>query len=362
MAHEIARSVKTGLMRMGSTQKEWHHSDTDHTVWGQAPTCDQVIKDLDFDTPIEVRNIYDVDGNPIDELRETWRGHYYPNGERVIDEETGHHKGTRLGLVGAKYEPIQDADFVRWFQPWLDANMVELQSFGAIFNGSRVFGLAKIKRDPVDILPDDPVASYAGILNGHDMKIGFFFLPTNVRIVCANTVACAMHDRTFRKLNFKHVGDVMGKMGDIREAAAAMDGMFLKQTEKFKVLAGANVAGKEVLKTYFQKVLGTKVDDVSDSVDAPEDDDSKKVLPKLLALFEGGIGNKGKTWWDAYNAWTQFTTSVRGRTADVKLEKMYSGTTAQQNTLALGFGLAALRGDNIGVMTAKDARKLALAA
>lgn len=361
MAHEIARSVRTGLVRMGSTQKEWHHGDTDHTVWSGSPTCEQVITDLDFDTEIQVRPIYDEDRMPIAELRETWRGHFYPTGEKVLDEG-GRHKGTRLGLVGPSYQVCQDSDFVKWFQPWIDADMVELQSFGAIYGGSRVFGLAKIKRDPIDILPDDACASYIGIINGHDMKIGFFVLPTNVRIVCANTVAAAMASKEFKKLGFKHVGDVAKKMSDIRDAAKSLDGMFLKECEKFQALAHGEVPNGAVLKVFFQKMLGTKVDDFEDTAAAPSHDDSRNVLPKLMELYEKGIGNKGKTWWDAYNAWTQFTTSIRGRTADVKLEKMYTGTTAAQNALALGFGLAALRGDDISTMTGKEAKRLALAA
>lgn len=371
MAHEIAKTIN-GLVRMGSTQKEWHHHQTKHLIWSSPPTCEQVIKDLEFNIPIEVRTIYDQDGYPIKEVRETWRGHYDSNGQKVYKEHSkgygidnlsvNFHAGDHLGLVGPDYVPIQDADFVNWFQPWLDADMIELQSFGAIYGGSRVFGLAKIKRDPIDILPDDPCASYVGLLNGHDMKLGFFAFPTNVRIVCKNTVGAAFRSNEFKKLTFKHVGDVIKKMSNIRDAAKSLDGMFMKECEKFKILAHADMPNQAALKTYFQKVLGTKVDDNADIVEAPEDGDSKKVLPKLIALFEGGIGNKGKTWWDAYNAWTQFTTTIRGRTVDVKLEKMFTGSTGASNVLALGFGLAAMQGLDIGTMSAKEAKKFALAA
>lgn len=357
MAHQLDHSTRTGKIRMGSTKTEWHHEETAHTIWSQPPTVEQVITDIDASTPIEIRPLFDKDGKELEEIRETWRGSYGPNGEKILDEN-GKHLGRRLGLVGPDYEVVQDVDFVRWFEPWIEAGLVELQSFGAIMGGSRIFGLARLKtEDPVEIQPGDPVAAYVATYNGHDQKIAFKAGPTNIRVVCANTVAMFMKDKTFKKFSTKHRGNMKVKLEDMRASVAEAHGMFLSQCERFKVLAQNNVKDAATLKLYFQKILGAKTDE--NEVSEVEADDSRNLVRRLVGLYENGQGNKGKTWWDAYNAFTQFATHMRGHTADARLDKMFSGTTAQQNLLALGFGLAAIKGSDLGQVTPAEAKKMA---
>lgn len=358
MAHEISYSTKTQRNRMGSTQKEWHWNETHHTIWETNPTCSQVIEDLDMGTEVMLRTIYDADNNPIEEIRETYRPDFDAAGKMI--------GGKRLGIVGPDWTPIQDKDFVNWFEPWVEAGFVQLESFGAIMGGSRVFGLGMILRDPIDIQADDPVASYLAGYNGHDGKIAFKCGPSNIRTVCKNTVTAWVSDRMFRKFSIRHNQNVEKRVEEIRLAVAEADGMFLSQCERFKTLASGNVKSAADLKLYFQKILGAKKEDPTltslDQTETPEDNDSKNLIRKLTGLYENGTGNKGKTYWDAYNAWTEFTTHLRGRTMDARLDKMYTGSTAAGNLLALGYGLAAIKGENIANLTPVAAKKMAFAA
>lgn len=360
MAHELAWSSRTNKVRMGSTQQEWHFNETQHILWSSPPTIQQVIEDLDFETDVLIRPIFDMDRKVITELRECWRPSYSPNGNLAIDDH-GAPLGTRLGLVGPRFTPIQDRDFIGWFSPWLESTAVEIQTCGAIFHGARVFATAKINRDMVEIRKDDPVAAYVNIYNGHDGAISFKAFPSNIRQRCNNSVQIALKNTTFRKFSVKHNTNVKERIETIREALVEAEGMFLSEVEKFKWLDSKKVKDKGDLKKYFQKILAKEEPEETETNVKIESDASRNLVPRLIELFESGPGNRGETWWDAYNAWTQFTTQIRGRTVDARLDAMFTGTTAQQNLLAMGFGLAMLQGKNIENVSSKDAKKLALA-
>ncbi len=56
--------------------------------------------------------------------------------------------GKVLGVVGARYAPLQNKDAFKWFQPFLDAKEAALHTAGSLRGGSRIWVLAKLNRDP----------------------------------------------------------------------------------------------------------------------------------------------------------------------------------------------------------------------
>ena len=86
---------------------------------------------------------------------------------------------------------LQNRDAFKWFQPFLDAKEAALHTAGSLREGSRIWVLAKLNRDPLVIAPGDEVEKFVLLSHGHDgslaVRVGF----TPIRVVVPNTLALA---------------------------------------------------------------------------------------------------------------------------------------------------------------------------
>jgi phage/plasmid-like protein (TIGR03299 family) len=76
--------------------------------------------------------------------------------------------GKILGAVGKKYTILQNKDAFKWFQPYLEAREASLETAGSLKEGSRIFVLAKLSRDPIVVAAGDEVLKYLLLSHSHD--------------------------------------------------------------------------------------------------------------------------------------------------------------------------------------------------
>ncbi len=352
MAHELAKSYATGEYRMAYRRRSdedrpWHDDETKCKAWTSDPTLSEVLHDLEAYVNVAMRPIFDCNGVLIPELRETWRPHCDAQGNQIVDD-SGVALGQRLGLVGPKYEIIQDSDVVNWFAPWIDSGAISIETGGAIFNGSRFWILGKLAQDPKEVVPGDEVYQFILAINGHDGRLSFRALPTNVRAVCNNTVAIALRSDLTKRYKAKHNRLVKVKVDKIRDEIANLQNIFDASIEKFKALAAVNVKDDEELMLYFQKVLKEDVQETELQAQDELKEDGKRPLPTLMRLFEEGAGQNlpgvQGTWWAAFNAVSEFITHLRGRNSDARLDNMVLGVGNALSERAINLGLAAANG------------------
>jgi hypothetical protein len=133
---------------------------------------------------------------------------------RAVRRKSG---GRVLGVVGPRYAILQNEDAFRWFEPFLEAKEAALHTAGSLRNGSRIWVLAKLNRDPLVIAQGDEVEKFLLLSHGHDgslaVRVGF----TPVRVVCANTLAMAHGADASKLLRVKHTKDVHDNLSNIRE-------------------------------------------------------------------------------------------------------------------------------------------------
>ena len=68
--------------------------------------------------------------------------------------------GRILGTVGPRFTALQNRDAFAWFQPFLEAKEAALHTAGSLREGSRVWVLAKLNRDPLVIAQGDEVEKF----------------------------------------------------------------------------------------------------------------------------------------------------------------------------------------------------------
>jgi phage/plasmid-like protein (TIGR03299 family) len=222
-----------------------------------------------------------------------------------------------LSTVGARFVPIQNSDAMGVLQPACEKYGVEIETAGALGNGSRTWMLAKLPPE-FDPSPStaDVVRGFFAIVNAHDGSHSYQALPTPVRIVCRNTLNAAvpdLHSTVGRVLNIRHTAIADER---IREAGRIVDRMIetMKQTKQtFADLAEKRMTPDEV----GAWILGVLPDPEPNKPEMTPDviKQRRRDVGALVWAGQGaalaGADNTGATAWACYNAVAEYCDHVR---------------------------------------------------
>lgn len=242
--------------------------------------------------------------------------------------------GRILGTVGPNYHLLQNESAFRWFQPFLDAKEAALHTAGSLCEGSRVWVLAKLNRDPLIIAPGDEVEKFILLCHGHDgslaVRVGF----TPIRVVCANTLALAHRADASKLIRLKHTKDIHENLANVREVMNVANQEFEATAEQYRLLARKSINQAD-LRLYVKKVL--KVEDKISTRTA-------NIIEAIVGKYESGKGNdlpsvRG-TYWAAYNGLNEWLAYDRGHNQQNRLNSLWFGDSANVNRFALETALA----------------------
>lgn len=244
-----------------------------------------------------------------------------------------------LGVVGHGYTPVQNKNAFAWFQPWIDAGEATLDTAGSLRGGKRVWMLAKTSVGTVEVVRNDPITSYILLSNGHDGSLALRCGFTNVRVVCANTMASAHGDQASKLLRIRHTSKATEALAQVQQAMNLARKEFETSVEGFRSLARKGVVTEDVQK-YVRKVFAPKVTlKTANEVES----DNERLLAKIIPLFEKGRGNDqpgvAGTAWAMYNAVNEYLGFERGNSDDRRLDSMWYGDSARLNQKALDVAL-----------------------
>jgi len=239
-----------------------------------------------------------------------------------------------LGVVGKNYRPLQNAEAFKFFQPFIDAKEAVLDTAGSLRDGKRVWVLARLNRDPVDVVDGDAIRKYALLSNSHDgtlaIRVGF----TPIRVVCANTMALAHGDAGSALMRIRHTKGASEALEAVRKAMVIADQSFEATIDQLRLMARKGVV-MEDLKAMVKEVFKPQVT-LKDG--AEEAADCERLMGKIIPLFEHGRGNDlpgvAGTAYGAYNATVEFLQYERGRSADNRLDSLWFGDAARLNQRA----------------------------
>ena len=96
-----------------------------------------------------------------------------------------------LGMVRSGYEPLQNADAFKFFEPFIDGNYARFHTAGALGDGERVWVMVRLNEQLV-IGKGDVVDRYLLLSNSHDGSGSVSIRSTPIRVVCQNTLNFAM--------------------------------------------------------------------------------------------------------------------------------------------------------------------------
>jgi len=274
-----------------------------------------------------------------------WRDGEIIEGDPIADELVGtkvkRYSTVRLtdnailGNVGPTWRPLQNQQAFDFFQPFLEAGEAELHTAGSLYGGAKVWVLAKLNRDPIEVAKDDPIVKFILLSNSHDgttsIRVGF----TPIRTVCANTLAMAHNNEFSQLIRVRHTGQTEDTLEKVRELMDTANARFEATAEQYKILANSNVANNKDLVNYIKIVLNAK-----ENAKGEIPTRSLNIIASIVESFEGGgeIGDlmpKGSTWWRAYNAINTRLNHTAGRSRETRMGSLWFGNNANINAMAL---------------------------
>lgn len=254
--------------------------------------------------------------------------------------------GKVLGVVGPDYHVVQNSTAFKFFDPFVKNGEAFLETAGSLREGSRVWILARINREPSIIVKkaDDVVQKYILLSNSHDgtmaVRVGF----TPIRVVCANTLAMAHNAQTSKLVRIRHTAKAAMSLEALRDVMNLANEQFEATAAQYRKLAECDINSADLAK-YVCRVFSPANDDSSDE-DILKKAESSRVLASVTKLFETGRGNdlpgvRG-TAWAAYNAITEYMAYERGNDPDVRLDRVwFQHVRTNKRALDLALQLAA---------------------
>ncbi len=322
MAHEL--EMINGMAQMFSVvETPWHHLGK---IIRTAPTVEEGIKLAGLDWTVSRRNIFHAENM----MGESSSLAEVPTHRAIVRDSDQ----TILGVVGKDYTPLQNSEAFNFFEPFINTGLASLETAGSLRGGSRIWVLAQLNRDPMEIVKGDAVRKFLLLSNGHDgtmaVRVGF----TPIRVVCANTLAMSHDGKGSQLLRVFHSSKVAENVEKIRDIVDAANARFEATAEQYRLLASRSLNTKD-LREFVKVVFKPSMNEESER--------AKIMLENLngsiTKLFETGRGTdipgvRG-TAWAAYNAVTEYLSYDRGKLADTRLNNLWFDGGKKLNDLAL---------------------------
>lgn len=284
-------------------EKPWHKLGT---VVETAPTVREAIKLAGLDWKVELRPICtnDSDNFAIDSHR------------AVVKEGTS----SILGVVGQSYHPLQNTEAFEWFEPFLENDFATLETAGSLFNGKKVWILAKTHKE-ADVVSGDTVESYILLSNSHDgsstVKVGF----TPIRVVCNNTLSYAEKTNVSKLIRVRLHNQLLN-----RDLMDTVNTQFIATVEQYRELTRRDVSVEDLRKYVKQVFSSQKLEKIITDYEAREkaeiEAERKKLLERVEEIFE--LEPARKTW-NMYNAVNSYLCHDRCRNAELRQNSIWFG-------------------------------------
>jgi phage/plasmid-like protein (TIGR03299 family) len=237
MAHEINYNEKKGTHSfVSNTEKAWHNLGQ---VVDGAMTAAEAIELANLD--------YEVQKVKIHPALESGFGDAIPEKFATIRTDNNDY----LGLVGSRYEIIQNKDAFSFFDSVVDNGEAIFETAGVLGKGERIFITAKLPEDM--LVNGEKCEKYIILTNSHNGTSSIIAGFTSVRIVCNNTLQAAMNDLS-NKVSIQHRVGAKDRLSEAYKVMNIASKYMLEVNEVFNQMSDTRLQD-EKLKSFIERVM-----------------------------------------------------------------------------------------------------------
>jgi len=224
---------------------------------------------------------------------------------RGINDANGKlQKATVLTEVSEDWEPVQNSEAFDFFEDFIKAGDMEMETAGSLRGGQVVFATARLKDSGFELFGGDEIRQYFQFANWHRYGFALDIRTTGIRTVCNNTLQLSLNDRgataradaVFRQTHRKAFDPEYAKM---------MLGIAKKSFADFKEKAGFLGSKRFTAEEFVEYVAGV-FPTSGEKAKKNELSNPAKATIAALEIQDGNQFARG-SWWQAFNAVT-FTT------------------------------------------------------
>jgi phage/plasmid-like protein (TIGR03299 family) len=209
--------------------------------------------------------------------------------------------GTPLGVVGDRYEIVQNAEAFEFLDSLLMDGIMKYESAFALKGGTKVCLLARMPSVD-EIAEGDKSLRYVLLQTSHDGTSALNFMPTSVRVVCANTLRMALMDRQ-HLFSIRHTAQLRDKLSKAKAYISQFDEKFTMFRDKARILATRKFIRDDAVA--YVDSLFPKVEDAEDRKRAASIRERKvQAVFSALNLGRNSLPSIKGTWWSLLNAVT----------------------------------------------------------
>jgi phage/plasmid-like protein (TIGR03299 family) len=247
-----------------------------------------------------------------------------------------------LGVVGDRYQPLQNKDAFGFFDVLVGAGEARYETAGALGQGERIWLLAKMP-ETVEAVKNDPIETFVLLSNSHDGSTSVEARYTTIRVVCQNTLHMAT-SASKAVVSIRHTKSVEARL---KLAAGLLSGYqeHLGQfSDAMKLLAKVRI-NDDMIAAFENHMFG--------DVDKVPEGRGRTMLSNNLSAFENllvkgrgteipGVVGTAYGMVNAYTEWADFTSQVKGTTD--RTNAIIFGNAASKKTEAMEFALVLAKG------------------
>lgn len=255
---------------------------------------------------------------------------------RVPRYDKGETDEVLLGIVSHRYQPLQNSEAFKFFDPIVKDDRAHFETAGALGGGERIWVMAAMP-GAMQIVPGDECLKYLLLSNTHSGDGSVMVKFTSVRVVCQNTLMLALKDGQ-TAYRVRHSQQMQVKLDELADFVALTQGVFMEAEETFKRMAKVQMTGDR-LDSYLRAVFPLSAAHQKNNTRPARWDFLKEIFEHRPDLQKRGVRG---TLWGAYNAITMFEDYKRppgeeppeqrlnrawfGAGADVKLKALAKAT------------------------------------
>lgn len=229
-----------------------------------------------------------------------------------------------LGVVGARYEPVQNREAFNFFDPLVDRDEAIYHTAGVLGRGEKIWLLAKLP-DYIKVGPKkDPVEKFVLLYNSHDGSSHIRVKMTPIRVVCKNTLTAALSG-TESEVRIKHTQSAQDKLQEAHQILSLTNQLYAQLDFIFNRMALRKVTGSQLV-----EYVKTLIPDNPQAENNTRTENMRKHIISLHDEVKDASIHRGNLF-GAYNAVTEFVDHYgTQKDASKQLRSIWFGGSGEQ--------------------------------
>lgn len=267
--------------------------------------------------------------------------HLLPNGSELISDDSFFTVRTDVNKVlgsrlGKDYEVLQNIEALNVVDEILQSGRATIETAGAINEGRKAFVCLKVDKS-IFVGNEDEIRQYVLIATSHDGSMSITAMPTNVRVVCNNTLSAALRGAK-GAIKIRHTSRAAERL---QEAAKVLNLISLNtevNAENYNKMKAIEIS-KADLMNYFGNIFCTPAEisllQAGKKFDQVLSTRKQNIIAEVAAYANRGQGQAvalngkdGLNMWYAYNAVTGYTARKKYSSVDDRANSMLFGSSA----------------------------------